>query len=156
MPRGGPVRKRQIEPDLRFGSVVVVKLINQVMQAGKKGIARRAVYNALEKASESLETEPLLVLTQALTNITPRQEVRSRRVGGANYQIPKPVKAGRGQTLAIRWLVNVTRAKTGKPFAEKLTEELISAYNNEGAAVKKKEDTHKMAEANRAFAHFRW
>ncbi|GMR19148.1 MAG: 30S ribosomal protein S7 [Patescibacteria group bacterium] len=156
MPRGGPVKKRRVDPDSRFGSVVVAKLVNQVMQSGEKETARRAVYEALDKAAKALEADPLLILTQALTNIIPKQEVRSRRVGGANYQIPMLVRVGRGQTLAIRWLVNASRAKTGKPFAERLAEELVAAYNSEGAAVKKKTDTHKMAKANRAFAHFRW
>jgi small subunit ribosomal protein S7 len=156
MPRGGSVRKRQIESDPRYNSIVVSKLINQVMESGKKATARDLVYGALEAAAGELETEPLLILTQALTNITPKQEVRSRRVGGANYQVPMPVKAERGQTLAIRWLVGVTRAKKGKSFSDLLKEELVAAYNGEGAAVKKKEDTHRMAEANRAFAHFRW
>ncbi len=156
MPRGGPVRKRQIESDPRYNSIVVSKLINQVMESGKKTTARNLVYEALEEAARELETDPLLVLTQALTNITPKQEVRSRRVGGANYQIPMPVKAERAQTLAIRWLVGVTRGKKGKSFAVLLAEELTAAYNSEGVAVKKKEDTHRMAEANRAFAHFRW
>ncbi|NIT03805.1 30S ribosomal protein S7 [Candidatus Saccharibacteria bacterium] len=156
MPRGGPVRKKLVEPDLRYGSTVVAKLINQVMEDGKKETARSLVYKAMDKASKSLEAEPLLVLTQALTNITPKQEVRSRRVGGATYQIPMPVAAERGQTLAIRWLVSSARSKKGKPFDERMAEELAAAYNGEGTAVKKKDDTHKMAEANRAFAHFRW
>lgn len=156
MPRRGPIKKRQIEPDPRFESIVVTRLVNRVMFAGRKETARKAVYEALDKASGSLGVEPLLVLTQVITNITPKQEVRSRRVGGATYQIPRPVKVGRGQALAIRWLVEAARSKTGKPFADKLTEELVAAYNSEGAAVKKKADTHKMAEANRAFAHFRW
>jgi len=156
MPRGGPVRKRQTEADPRYGSILVSKIINQVMEGGKKETARKLVYDALEHAAKELETEPLLVLSQALTNVTPKQEVRSRRVGGATYQIPKPVKAERGQTLAIRWLVKVTQGKKGKSFSDLLGEELIAAYNGEGATVKKKEDTHRMAEANRAFAHFRW
>jgi len=156
MPRGGAVKKRQLIADPKYGSTVVEKLINQVMESGKKETSRSMVYEAMEKASKNVEAEPLLVLTQALTNVTPAQEVRSRRVGGANYQIPMPVRAERAQALAIRWLVTATRGKSGKPFAERLAEELTSAYNNEGAAVKKKEEVHRMAEANRAFAHFRW
>jgi len=156
MPRGGAVKRRPAVSDPKFGSTVVEKLINQVMESGKKETSRRMVYEAMEKSSKNLGAEPLLVLTQALTNVTPAQEVRSRRVGGANYQIPMPVKAERGQALAIRWLVSATRGKTGKPFAERLAEELTLAYNSEGAAVKKKEEVHRMAEANRAFAHFRW
>lgn len=156
MPRGGPVKKREIDPDPRFGSTVVEKLINQAMESGKKETSRRSVYGALEKAAKTLGTEPLLVLTQALTNVTPSQEVRSRRVGGANYQIPMPVKAERGQTLAIRWLVAAARSGKGQPFEDRLAQEIAAAYNNEGAAIKKKEDVRRMAEANRAFAHFRW
>jgi len=156
MPRGGPVKKRGINPDPRFGSTVVEKLINQAMQSGKKETARKSVYRALNKAAETAGAEPLLALTQALTNITPKQEVRSRRVGGANYQIPMPVKAERGQTLAIRWLIGAARSGKGQPFEDRLAQEISSAYNNEGAAVKKKDDVHRMAEANRAFAHFRW
>lgn len=156
MPRGGPVRRRKLESDYRFGSTVVAKFINQVMFSGRKETAQAAVYGAIDKAAQTLETEPLLVLTQAVTNVTPQQEVRSRRVGGATYQIPAPVRTDRAQALAIRWLVNASRSKKGSPFADRLAQELISAYNNEGAAVKKKEDVHRMAEANRAFAHFRW
>jgi len=126
------------------------------MHRGQKETARKIVYTALDKAAETLGADPLLVLTQAITNVTPAQEVRSRRVGGATYQIPAPVRADRGQALAIRWIVNAARSKKGSPFAERLAEEFIAAYNNEGAAVKKKEEVHRIAEANRAFAHFRW
>lgn len=156
MPRRGAVKKIPVASDPRLGSTVVAKLINQVMRSGKKETARKAVYNALDQAAQTLGTEPLLVLSQALTNATPRQEVRSRRVGGATYQIPVPVAANRGQALAIRWLVASARAKTGRSFDEQLAEELTAAYNNEGGAVKKKEEVRRMAEANRAFAHFRW
>lgn len=154
--RRGPVKKREIEADPIYNSAVVTKLINQVMQSGRKATARGIVCGALEKAAKELGTKPLSVLTQAILNVTPRQEVRSRRVGGATYQIPMPVRGGRGQTLAIRWIVQSARAKEGKPMFEKLAEELRDAYNGEGGAVKKKEDVHRMAEANRAFAHFRW
>lgn len=126
------------------------------MWAGKKRTARKIVYGALERAAKELGVEPLSVLTQAILNITPKQEVHPRRVGGATYQVPKPVKGERGQTLAIRWLVQAARAKEGKSMFNRLAEELKEAYNNEGGAVKKKEDVHRMAEANRAFAHFRW
>jgi small subunit ribosomal protein S7 len=156
MPRGGQIKKRAVSPDPRFNSIVAAKLINQVMRGGEKEVARLAVYHALVRAGKTLETEPLLVLAQAVTNVTPTLEVRSRRVGGATYQIPIPVEAARGQALAIRWLIDVSRAKTGKPFEERLGEELVAAYNGEGAAVKKKEEMHRIAEANRAFAHFRW
>ena len=156
MPRRGSVKKRQVEADPIYGSMVVTKLTNQMMQAGKKETARKIVYGALEKAAKELGVEPLSVLTQAILSVAPKQEVRSRRVGGATYQIPMPVKGERGQTLAIRWIVQSARNKAGKPMADRLAEELKEAYNSEGGAVKKKEDIHKMAEANRAFAHFRW
>lgn len=156
MPRGGPVRKRPLESDYRFGSTVVTKFVNQVMMSGKKATAQSAVYGAMDKAAQTLGTEPLLALTQAITNVTPQLEVRSRRVGGATYQIPTPVRAERAQALAIRWVVKAARAKKGLPFEERLAQEFIAAYNNEGAAVKKKEEVHRIAEANRAFAHFRW
>uniref|UniRef100_A0A831Z263 Small ribosomal subunit protein uS7 n=1 Tax=candidate division WWE3 bacterium TaxID=2053526 RepID=A0A831Z263_UNCKA len=156
MPRGGLIRRRIVAPDYRFGSTVVAKFINQVMQNGKKEIAQKAVYGAIDQAAQTLGVEPLLVLTQAITNVTPQQEVRSRRVGGATYQIPTPVRTERAQALAIRWIVNAVRGRKRGSFAEKLAQELISAYNNEGSAVKKKEEVHRTAEANRAFAHFRW
>ena len=156
MPRAGSVKERQIGADRIYGSVVVAKLVNQVMQSGKKETAREIVYGALEKAAESLGESPLSVLTQAILNTTPKQEVHSRRVGGAVYQVPTPVKGSRGQALAIRWIVQAARSKTGRPMRDRLAEELKDAYNNAGGAVKKKEDVRKMAEANRAFAHFRW
>jgi len=156
VPRKGPVKKRQVEADPIYESTIVTKLTNQVMRAGKKETARKAVYGALEKAAKELGIEPPSVLTQAILNATPKQEVRSRRVGGATYQIPRPVRGERGQTLAIRWIIQAARAKKGKPMLNRLAEELKDAYNNEGGAVKKKEDIHKTAEANRAFAHFRW
>lgn len=156
MPRKGPVKKRKVEADPTYQSTVVTKLINQAMWSGKKRTSQKIVSGALEKAAKEIGVEPLSVLTQAVLNITPKQEVRSRRVGGATYQVPRPVKGDRGQTLAIRWLVQSARAKTGKPMLDRLAEELKDAYNGEGGAVKKKEDIHKTAEANRAFAHFRW
>lgn len=156
MPRSGPVKKKQLEADRIHNSVVVAKLINQVMCSGKKETSQKIVYEALERAAKELSTEPLSVLAQAILNATPKQEVRSRRVGGATYQIPLPVRGERGQTLAIRWIVKAARAKEGKPMADKLAEELKDACNNEGGAVKKKEEIRKIAEANRAFAHFRW
>ena len=156
MPRGGPVRKRQLESDYRFGSTVVAKFTNQIMLSGRKATAQAAVYGAMDKAAQALGAEPLLVLTQAVTNVTPQLEVRSRRVGGATYQVPTQVRTERAQALAIRWLVNSARSKKGSPLVERLAQELTAAYNNEGAAVKKKEEVHRIAEANRAFAHFRW
>jgi len=156
MPRRGAVRRRQLESDFRFGSTVVAKFTNQVMKSGRKETAQAAVYGAMAEAAQALGTEPLLVLTQAVTNVTPQVEVRSRRVGGATYQVPAPVRTERAQALAIRWIVNSSRSKKGSPFGKRLAQELISAYNNEGAAVKKKEEIHRIADANRAFAHFRW
>jgi small subunit ribosomal protein S7 len=156
MPRARSVKKRTVEPDPIHQSLVVTKLISKVMWSGKRETAQKIVYEALERAAKEVGAEPLPVLNQALVNVTPRQEVRSRRVGGANYQIPRPVKAERGQALAIRWIVDAARGRAGKPMADRLAEVLKESYNNEGPAVKKKEDTHKMAEANRAFAHFRW
>ncbi len=148
--------KRVIEPDYEHGSVTVSKLINHVMEAGKKNTARRVVYSALEHAAKTSKKEPLVLLEDALRNVTPLIEVRSRRVGGANYQVPVEVREGRKLTLAMRWLIGAARSKKGKPMAERLAEELVLAAKNEGAAVKKREDVHKMAEANRAFAHFAW
>jgi small subunit ribosomal protein S7 len=156
MPRTKAIRKRQVKPDPIYSSEVVEKLVNRLMQSGKKETARKIVYGALEEVAKGLATEPVSVLTQALLNTTPKQEVRSRRVGGATYQIPMPVKETRGQTLAIRWIVQAAQARSGRPMVERLAEELKDAYNSEGGAVKKKEDVHRMAEANRAFAHFRW
>jgi small subunit ribosomal protein S7 len=156
MPRTKVIRKRQVKPDPIYNSEVVEKLVNRLMQSGRKETARRIVYGALKKAAKDLEAEPISVLTQSLLSVTPKQEVRSRRVGGATYQIPMPVKGSRGQTLAIRWIVQAARAKSGKSMVECLAGELKDAYNGEGGAVKKKENVQRMAEANRAFAHFRW
>ena len=156
MPRGGPVRKRQLESDYRFGSTVVAKFTNQIMLSGRKATAQAAVYGVMDKAAQALGVEPLLVLTQAVTNVTPQLEVRSRRVGGATYQVPTQVRTERAQALAIRWLVNSARSKKGSPLVERLAQELTAAYNNEGTAVKKKEEVQRIADANRAFAHFRW
>ena len=148
--------KRSIEPDFIYESVLAAKFINQMMKSGKKNTARRIFYGALEKAGKQTKKDPLELLEEAIKNISPSLEVRSRRVGGATYQVPREVNPQRRLTLAIRWLVQISRAKKGKPMVEKLAEELQLAAKNEGAAVKKKEDTHKMAEANRAFAHFSW
>jgi small subunit ribosomal protein S7 len=145
-----------LESDYRFGSTVVAKFTNQIMLSGRKATAQAAVYEAMDKAAQTLGAEPLLVLTQAVTNVTPKLEVHSRRVGGATYQVPAPVRTERAQALAIRWIVNAARSKKGSPLMERLAQELTAAYNNEGAAVKKKEEVHRIAEANRAFAHFRW
>lgn len=146
---------RDIKPDRIYNSVMVQKVINRVMLNGKKQIAEKIVYQAMEKAAKKLKVDnPLDVFDQALKNIQPHVETRSRRVGGANYQIPFEVKGQRQNHLTIMWLVTAARARKGIPMADRLSAELMDAYNNQGTAVKKREDTHKMAEANRAFAHF--
>ena len=148
--------KVAIEPDYRHGSMLVSKLINQIMRSGHKNIARKIVYDALDLAGQKTKKEPSAILDEAIHNVSPALEVRSRRVGGANYQIPREVRPERRLTLALRWLVQAAKAKKSKSMSEKLAEELVLASKNEGAAIKKKEDTHKMAEANKAFAHFSW
>ena len=156
MPRKGNVPKREVLPDPVYGSVVVTKLINSIMLDGKKGVAQRIVYDAFEKVKVETGEEPLEVFEKAMNNIMPVLEVKARRVGGANYQVPIEVRADRRQTLALRWLTNYTRSRGEKTMSERLAKELIDAANNTGASVKKKEDTNKMAEANKAFAHYRW
>ncbi|MEK7566576.1 MAG: 30S ribosomal protein S7 [Patescibacteria group bacterium] len=148
--------KTTVEPDYRYGSVTLSKFINYIMSSGKKSVARSVVYEALDIAGKKAKKEPLAIFDEAIKNASPALEVRSRRVGGANYQVPREVRPERQVTLAMRWLIQAARSKKGKPMAEKLAEELVLASKNEGAAIKKKEDTHKMAEANRAFAHFAW
>ena len=156
MPRKGNVPKREVLPDPVYGSVVVAKLINSIMLDGKKGTAQSIVYGAFDIIEQQTGENPLEVFEKAMSNIMPVVEVKARRVGGANYQVPVEVRAERKQTLGIRWLTKYTRARGEKTMAERLAKELMDAANNAGASVKKKEDTHKMAEANRAFAHYRW
>lgn len=156
MPRRGSVPKRKVMPDPIYNSEKVTKLINQVMLDGKKSIAEKIVYGAMDIIKEKTGQDPMEVFEQALKNVMPVLEVKARRVGGANYQVPVEVRPDRRQTLAIRWLVQYARARGGKGMDEKLAAELMDAANNTGGAVKKKEDTHKMAEANKAFAHYRW
>ena len=156
MPRRGNVPKREVLPDPVYGSTVVAKLINSIMLDGKKGTAQSIVYGAFEIVEKQTGENPLEVFEKAMNNIMPVVEVKARRVGGANYQVPVEVRADRKQTLGIRWLTKYTRARGEKTMAERLAKELMDAANNTGASVKKKEDTHKMAEANRAFAHYRW
>ncbi len=156
MPRKGNAPKREVLPDPVYGSVVVAKLINSVMLDGKKGTAQAIVYDAFEQVKEKTGEDPLEVFKKAMDNIMPVLEVKARRVGGANYQVPVEVRADRRQTLGLRWLTAYTRARGEKTMSEKLANELMDAANGTGASVKKKEDTHKMAEANKAFAHFRW
>ncbi|MBC7075269.1 MAG: 30S ribosomal protein S7 [Syntrophomonadaceae bacterium] len=156
MPRKGPVPKRDVLPDPIYSSKVFTKLVNQVMWDGKKSLAERICYGAFEIIEEKTGKAALDVFKEAIKNITPIVEVRARRVGGANYQVPVEVRPERRQTLAIRWLVNYARNRGERTMAERLAGEIIDASNNTGGAVKKKEDTHKMAEANKAFAHYRW
>ena len=148
--------KRDVLPDALYKSKVVTKLINQIMIDGKKGTAKRIVYDAFDMIKEKTGQDAMEVFNKAMENIKPALEVKSRRVGGANYQVPVEVKAERAQTLAFRWLAQYARLRSGHTMAEKLANEIIDASNGIGASVKKREDTHKMAEANKAFAHYRW
>ena len=157
--RGKKAKLRTIEADPKFDSLLVAKVINQVMMSGKKTVAQKHVYQALEEAGKKTKKEPLAALEEAIGNIKPQMEVRSRRIGGAAYQIPVPVSSRRQTSLAIRWLIDAARTRPNKEyhtFAEKLAAEIIDAVKNQGLAIKKKEDTHRMAEANKAFSHFRW
>lgn len=156
MPRKGNVPKREVLPDPIYGSKVVAKLINNLMVDGKKGTAQTVVYEAFELIKERTGNDPLEVFDKAMNNIMPVLEVKARRVGGANYQVPVEVRTDRRQTLGLRWLIGYTRKRGEKGMVEKLAKEIMDAANNLGASVKKREDTHKMAEANKAFAHYRW
>ena len=156
MPRKGHVKKRQSLSHSRFGSVAVSKFISSLMKGGKRSVAEKAFYGALDIAGERLNAEPYEVFQKAMDNVKPLVEVRPRRVGGATYQVPVEVPAERAEVLAIRWIVSFARSKKGMPIAERLARELMDAYKGEGSSIKKREDTHKMAEANRAFAHYRW
>jgi small subunit ribosomal protein S7 len=157
MPRKGPVTKSPVVADPVYNSPVVTALINKILLHGKRSTAEAIVYAALEGVREkSGGTDPVITLKRALDNVKPTLEVKSRRVGGATYQVPMEVKAGRATTLALRWMVDFSRARREKSMAERLQNELLDASNGLGAAVKKREDTHKMAEANKAFAHYRW
>ena len=156
MSRKGPSKKHVVLPDPIYGSVLVTKLVNSIMLDGKKGVAQKVVYGAFDIIKEKTGNEPLDVFTQAMENIMPVLETKTRRVGGANYQVPVEVRAERRLTLGIRWMVNYSRLRSERTMEERLAGELMDAFNNTGAAVKKKEDTHKMAEANKAFAHYRW
>ena len=148
--------KRDVLADPIYNSKLVTKLINQIMQDGKKGTAQKILYNAFDMIKEKTNQDPMEVFEKAMENIKPALEVKSRRVGGANYQVPIEVKPARSQALALRWLVNYSRLRGGHTMAENLANEIIDASNGVGAAVKKREDAHKMAEANKAFAHYRW
>ncbi len=156
MPRKGPAPKRPVDVDPVYGSPVVTQLVSKVLQDGKKQVAQRIVYSALEGCREKTGTDPVVTLKRALDNVKPALEVRSRRVGGATYQVPVEVRAGRSTTLALRWLVSYSQARREKTMSERLMNEILDASNGLGAAVKRREDTHKMAESNKAFAHYRW
>ncbi|GAB2653550.1 30S ribosomal protein S7 [Gordonia jinhuaensis] len=156
MPRKGPAPKRPLINDPVYGSPLVTQLVNKILLDGKKSTAERIVYDALEQAREKTGTDPVVTLKRALDNVRPTLEVKSRRVGGATYQVPVEVKPGRANTLALRWLVTFSRQRREKTMVERLANELLDASNGLGASVKRREDTHKMAEANRAFAHYRW
>ncbi|ASU85668.1 30S ribosomal protein S7 [Nocardiopsis gilva YIM 90087] len=156
MPRKGPAPKRQLITDPVYGSPLVTALINKVLLDGKRSIAQGIVYDALEGSREKTGQDPLVVLKRALDNVKPSLEVRSRRVGGATYQVPVEVRASRSTTLALRWLVTYSRQRREKTMTERLMNELVDASNGLGASVKRREDTHKMAESNKAFAHYRW
>ena len=156
MPRRAGVRKRDVLPDFIYNSKVVTKLINQVMLDGKKAIAEGIVYGAFDIIKEKLSVEPDKYFLQALENLKPLLETKARRVGGSNYQVPIEVSPARQQTLAIRWLVSYARKRNEKSMEEKLANEIMDAYNSTGGAYKKKDDTHKIAESNKAFAHYRW
>lgn len=152
--RGKQAPKRRIAPDPKFNSVEIAKLINNVMERGKKTVAQKIVYGMLEIVGEKTKLNPIEVFDTAIRNVSPIVEVKSRRVGGANYQIPTPVRPERRLMLAYRWLIDASRSAKGQPMADKLAREIMAAANNEGSAIKKKQDVHRMAEANRAFAHF--
>ncbi|MBQ4427551.1 MAG: 30S ribosomal protein S7 [Oscillospiraceae bacterium] len=156
MPRRGNVPKREVLPDPMYNSVLVTKLVNNIMLDGKKGVAQKVVYGAFEIVAEKTGKEPLEVFQQAMENIMPSLEVKARRVGGATYQVPIEVRPARRQTLGLRWITTYSRARGEKTMKERLAAEIMDAANNTGASVKKREDMHKNADANKAFAHFRW
>jgi len=156
MPRKGPADKRTVVIDPVYNSPLVTQLVNKVLQDGKRSVAERIVYDALEGVREKTGNDPVVTLRRAVDNVKPTLEVRSRRVGGATYQVPVEVRAGRSNTLALRWMITYTRQRREKTMTERLMNEILDASNGLGASVKKREDTHKMAEANKAFAHYRW
>ena len=156
MPRRGQIARREIAPDPVYQNPLVTQLINKVLLDGKKNTAERIVYGALEQISERTSNDPVITLKKAVENVRPMLEVRSRRVGGANYQVPVEVRPNRGTTLALRWLVNFARARRENSMSDRLVAEIMDASVGQGASVKRREDMHKMADANRAFAHYRW
>jgi small subunit ribosomal protein S7 len=156
MSRRHRAEKREIIPDPKFGDVVLTKFMNSIMQQGKKSVAERIVYGALDQMEKKAKQNPVELFHEALKNVMPALEVRSRRVGGATYQVPVEVRSSRRQALGIRWIISAARDRNEKTMTERLSAELLDASNNRGNAVKKREDTHRMAEANRAFSHYRW
>ena len=156
MPRRGKVVRRPTPPDAKYQSVWIQYMIHKVMKDGKKSVAERIVYTALGEVGDKTKEEPRQVFEQAMRNVMPQLEVRPRRVGGATYQIPLEVRPARQMSLAMRWMLGAARGRTGKPMHERLAMEIMDAYRQQGAAIKKREDTHKMAEANKAFVHYRW
>jgi small subunit ribosomal protein S7 len=156
MPRKGPAVKREIQPDPIYQNVLVTQLINKVLLSGKRSLAERIVYKALEDISEKTANDPVITLKRAVENVRPLLEVKSRRVGGASYQVPVEVRPHRGTTLALRWLINYARQRREHSMAERLVGEIMDAANGQGSSVKRREDMHKMADANKAFAHYRW
>ena len=156
MSRRHSAEKREVIPDAKYGDIILAKFMNSIMYDGKKSVAEAIVYGALDVIEQKLKNEPLPIFKQALENVAPAIEVRSRRVGGATYQVPVEVRTERRQALAIRWIISAARDRNDKTMIDRLSAELIDASNNRGNAVKKREDTHRMAEANRAFSHYRW
>ncbi|MFA6391802.1 MAG: 30S ribosomal protein S7 [Patescibacteria group bacterium] len=152
--RGKQAPKRVIQPDLKYNSIVIAKFINLIMTRGKKSVAERVLYDCFDIIAEKTKKDPLEIFNLAMKNVSPVVEVKSRRIGGANYQIPIEVKGDRRQALAFRWIIGAAQSRKGKPMREKLAQELMEASENQGTAIKKKEDVHRMADANRAFAHF--
>ena len=156
MPRKGPIPKREILPDPKYGNLKLAKFVNNLMERGKKSTAEKIIYSALDEISNKAKRAPLEIFEEALDQVGPHVEVKSRRVGGATYQVPVEVKSKRSQALALRWLIDASRKRKDKKMSDKIFNEIYDAYQNKGSAIKKKEDTHKMAESNKAFAHFRW
>ena len=156
MPRKGPAPRRQLQPDPIYRSVLVTQIVNKILQRGKRSTAERIVYQALSTIEEKTGTDPVVTLKRAIDNVRPQLEVKSRRVGGATYQVPVEVKPSRANTLAIRWVVGYARQRRERSMAERLANELLDASNGVGASVKRREDLHKMADSNKAFAHYRW
>jgi small subunit ribosomal protein S7 len=156
MPRKGEIAKRTVHPDPKFHDVMVAKFVNMLMYGGEKSVAERIVYGAFDRIAEKAQEDAVRVFKKAIDNVKPQLEVKSRRVGGSNYQVPVEVRPNRKQTLAMRWLINYSRGRGEKGMVDRLANEILDAANNRGSAVKKKDDTHRMAEANKAFAHYRW